>query len=227
MSVSNTSRSFDDNQSDEQSPTVSTVSPLEHPSISPSEKSAQFPAQTHRQSSDLQYMHHNLSHNNVLPPHMRQDYSVNMSSRHLHMSTPVIKVLASRQNHSQHHLQMHRNITSNPPQSYGPLHNGGTASTSESPNLSAMVWPSPNSALPGPSTMDFSSYPDPGYHNHMFFPSNNMRRPQSTEPEEWSLRSRHANNHTHFGNHIQVGNEWNIGISMNVPDVKPERAFAM
>lgn len=227
-SVSSTGRSFDDEHSDEQSPTVSTVSPLDHSSISPSEKSAQFPAQVQRQSSDLHYMAHSVNHGSGLPHHMRHDYPINMHGHHLQVPLPASNVFPHGQTHSQHQLQVHRNnITSNQPQSYGTSHTNGSVTTSESPNLSGMVWPPSHGTLPGSSAMDFSSYPDPGYQNHMFFPTNNMRRPQSTEPEEWSLRSRHANNHTHYGNHIQMGNEWNMGINMNVSEVKAERAFAM
>lgn len=226
--MSTAGRSFDDNQSDVQSPSTSAVSPQEHSSISPTEKSAQFPAQTHRQPSDLQYMNHSLGQSNTIPPHMRHEYPMNMNARHVQLNTSLSNMFPHGHNHNQHSSQMQRNnITSILPTSYGPSQSNGAVSTGDSPHLSSMVWPSPGGALPSPSTLDFSNYPDPGYHNHMFFPGNNMRRPQSTEPEDWSLRSRHASNHAHFGNHIQLGNEWNVGMNMNVSEVKSERAYAM
>lgn len=75
--------------------------------------------------------------------------------------------------------------------------------------------------------MDYSSYPDPGYNNHMFFTGNIVRRPQSTEPEDWALRNRHAGTQMNYGAHVQFGNEWNVGVNFNMPEVKTEKAYAL
>jgi len=74
--------------------------------------------------------------------------------------------------------------------------------------------------------MDFGGYPDPTYGGQqMFFPGNGMRRPQSTEPEDWSLRSnRNSNNHNQNNfNHMHMSHDWN----MPMPDIKQEMAYAM
>lgn len=256
-SVSTAGQSFDDNQPEAQSSPTSTTSPRESSTTSPTEELPQFPSQMHRQLSNIHYMSQGHSHNTAIPPHMRNEYSMNMNGRHNHIPTTSSNTYPNipphnqhqHQHQNQHQLQMQRlSITSNPTaHTYAPPQpleppptNGnipGTVSTTDSPHLTTMAaWPSPNPALPSPSTMDFSSYPDPGYNAHMFYPSNNIRRPQSTEPEDWSLRSRqhhqaNVNSHTHYGNHMQLSGEWNVGIPMNVNvnvnEVKGERAYAM
>lgn len=239
-SISTTGRSFDDNQSEAHSSRASSASLQESSTTSPAEDMPQFPPHLHRQSSNVHYVNHNHNHGIAIPPHMRNEYSMTINGRHNHIPATSSNTFTNMTPHNPHQLQMQRNsITSNPTShshSYGPPQplepppaNNTVSTTNDSPHLSAMAWPSPSAALPSPSAMDFSSYPDPGYNTHMFYPaSNNIRRPQSTEPEDWSLRgNRHLNSNTHYGNHMQFSGEWNVGIPMNVAEVKPERAYAM
>lgn len=205
--------------------------------MSPHHEIAQLPPQLSRHSSDPRYVGppQILNHGNAIPPHMRTEYSLNPVNRHNQIRETPSTAYNGVPIHNQQQLQLQRMIArSNPtsqsyctPQPLEPPTTNGMAISSDSPHLSALVWPSPNGTLPSPSTLDYSNYPEPGYNNHMYFANNNMRRPQSTEPEDWSLRSRHSNNQMHYGAHMQMGSEWNMGMGMNAPEIKTERTFAL
>jgi len=90
-----------------------------------------------------------------------------------------------------------------------------------------MSWGSPGHGnLPSPIPMDFSNYPDPNLHFNagMYFTNNSLRRPQSTEPEDWTLRNNRYSN-SHFNHHMQMAADWtNMPIAA---EIKQERgAFA-
>lgn len=173
----------------------------------------------HRQSQDFNYMTQNQS----ISSHLRNEYGMPVRHPSTIGSTPI------------HHFtsapQSRPNITSNPaaygpPQPLEPPANG-TISGGGSPHMAAMSWASPNhGGLPSPSQMDFGSYPDPslGGQQHMYFGGGGTRRPQSTEPEEWSLRtSRNPNsNLNHHTMHMMP--DWG---AMGIAEIKQERAYAM
>lgn len=205
---------LDESYSDAQSSGTSTTPSAENQSsTNPDTETSAIPLQ--RQSSDFQYMMQNQS----LPPHIRSEYGVPLR-HHPSMSTHSV------QNYTGMPL-IRPNITSNPtafgpPQPLEPPANG-TASGAASPHMTNLGWGSPNNGLPSPNPMDFGTYPDPVYGQQMFFPGNGMRRPQSTEPEDWSLRStRNPNNN--FNHHMHLTHDWS---ALPVTEVKQERAFAM
>lgn len=201
-----------DDYSDTRSSRTSTASPQDAPSISPNDDLSNMTM--HRQPQEFNYMPQNQS----IPPHVRNEYSMSMRQN------PSISSIGST-NYA--NAPSRTSITSNPaaygpPQPLEPPANG-TASGGASPHLSAIGWGSPtHGGLPSPGGLDFGSYPDPSYGGQqIFFPGNNMRRPQSTEPEDWSLRStRNPNNNF---NHMNMGHDW----TTLMPEIKQERAFAM
>lgn len=213
LSIPSTSHSGDDGYSDSRSSRNSTASLQDQPSISPNDEAHQLGLQ--RQSQDYNYM----AHNNSLPPHMRSEYTLGMRHAQTVDAAPANYTSAP---------QPRTSITSNPT-SYGPPQPleppaNGTASDGASPHISAMGWGSPTHGnLPSPTAMDFANYPDPTYGGQqLYFPGNGMRRPQSTEPEDWSLRSnRNQNNYHH---HLNMGHDWN---AMQMPEIKQERTYAM
>ncbi|KAK5958679.1 hypothetical protein OHC33_000522 [Knufia fluminis] len=215
--------SAEDTYSETRSSRASTGSPSDPPTISPNDEMPQM--SLHRQSQDFKYIPQQQS----LPPHMRNEYSMPMMHNHNHnhnhnLHNPSVSSATTNFTSAP---QPRASITSNPT-SYGPPQPleppaNGTASGNASPHMSTMGWGSPtHGGLPSPTAMDFSGYPDPTYGGQqMFFPGSGMRRPQSTEPEDWSLRgNRNANNNF---NHMHMGHDWN----MPMPEIKQERAYAM
>lgn len=212
------SRSADGSFSDAQSSRTSTVSPRDQLSISPIIEMPQMPqmsVQMHRQSQDFSYMQQNHS----LLPHLRTDY---LQTRHNQLGIQPMPTFTSAPQAPPRSI-----ITSNPsnfgpPQPLEPPTNG-TGSGGASPHMSNMGWGSPgHGGLPSPIPMDFSSYPDPSFNNvaGMYYAGNGMRRPQSTEPEDWSLRNNRFSNN-HFNHHLQMASDWTV-MPTGV-DVKQER----
>jgi Zinc finger, C2H2 type len=178
-----------------------------------------------RSGSDYGFMPQNSS----LPPHMRTDYQQQPSPR----STPSISgpTLASLTSN----LQSRPSPTSHPnpygpPQPLEPPANG-TVSGSASPHMGPLGWGSPNhESLASPSSMGNFAYPDPGFGgSHLYYPGSSIRRPQSTEPEDYGIRPRgsHAAQLNHAGQiqgHVPMSAEWSsIPVGM---DMKQER-YAM
>lgn len=171
--------------------------------------------QHQRQSSDFSF----LQHSQAMPPHLRNEYGIQLP----HSSSMRTTI------QSYSHLPQSRpSITSNPA-SFGPPQpleppTNGTASGGGSPHMTTMGWGSPtNGVLPSPNPLDFGSYPDPAYSTQqIYFPSTNMRRPQSTEPEDWSLRS--TRNHNNGFNHQLHMPDWG---ALPLGDIKQEKAYAL
>ena len=148
-----------------------------------------------RQSQDFGYM----PQNGALPPHMRNDFSQNSPRSSQAMNSTSLSAFTSAPQH--HQQQQQRPSLTSHPAAYGPPQPleppaNGTASGSGSPHLTALGWGSPNS--PGP--IDSFPYPDlphPSYPNatshQLYYPGSNIRRPQSTEPEDYGLRPRTNN----------------------------------
>lgn len=72
-----------------------------------------------------------------------------------------------------------------------------SGSSASSPHLSHAGWQSPSSsAMPSPPPANFA-YPDPdpyggqlGMAQHMYYQNSNIRRPQSSEPEQYDMKGR-------------------------------------
>lgn len=151
-----------------------------------------------------------------LPAHMRNDYGY-----HINQSMAL----------SASYAPLSRSQPTSNPADYPSAHPVETAtgmnviggSNGTPPHNPSMPWlTSMEGSLPSPSQLDFNGYPDPAYGGQtMFFPGGGMRRPQSTEPEDWSLRTMRqpVNNF----NQMSLP-DW---TSITMPEVKQERAYAM
>ncbi|EXJ61152.1 uncharacterized protein A1O5_11944 [Cladophialophora psammophila CBS 110553] len=191
----------------------STASPADRTlSISPNSELPPIAIGIQRQGSDYGF----LPQTHSLPPHMRSDFGQN-SPR----STPPLTT-HSLQNYTSAPQQ--RPTTSHPP-AYGPPQPleppaNGTASGSASPHLGALVWGSPGSGtLPTPSPLDNYGYPDPAYGGHsLYYPGSAIRRPQSTEPEDYGLRPRHG----HMSHPVAIPGDW-TSMPLALQDNRQER----
>lgn len=67
--------------------------------------------------------------------------------------------------------------------------------------------------------VDNYAYPDPGYGGHpMYYPGSSIRRPQSTEPEDYGIRPRHP----HMAHHVPISADWSA-MPIAVQDTRQER----
>ncbi|KAF1950924.1 hypothetical protein CC80DRAFT_509291 [Byssothecium circinans] len=167
---------------------LNTPSPNDRPlSLSPA---AGMPAGVvpgmHRQNSDYAYM----GQMNV-PPHLRNE---------MPQPSPRASPALTPQSYTSSVSNSRPAITSHP-SGYGPPqileppasanHNqSGNNSAHGSPHMSAVGWQSPSQqALPSPSAGDNGYvYPEPQYNpqHNMYYQNNNIRRPNSTEPDHYS-----------------------------------------
>ncbi|KAF2020676.1 hypothetical protein BU24DRAFT_403768 [Aaosphaeria arxii CBS 175.79] len=189
-------RSDADEFSETASP-LGTPSPNERPlSLSPA---AGMPAGVvpgmHRQNSDYAYM----GGMNV-PPHLRNE-----------MPQPSPRASPSLTTQSYQPVGNQRPTITSHPTGYGPPqileppasanHNqsGGTTSANGSPHMGAMGWQSPSQhALPSPGSGDNGYvYPEPQYgqpNNSIYYSNPNIRRPHSTEPEQYNPNQQRMGN---------------------------------
>lgn len=165
----------------------------------------------HRRPSELGY----LQPNGSFPPHLRHDFQ--QPSPRLSPGIPSPSLTGSFSNIPQHRPSLTSHPTGyGPPQPLEPPANNdhrNTGSAGASPHLSGMGWGSPsNPSMPSPSAIDAYSYPDPTYGGApLYYPGSNIRRPQSTEPDQYETRPRnHPNNITtsNISNNVPVGTEW-------------------
>jgi Zinc finger, C2H2 type len=171
-----------------------------------------------RSGSEFGYLPHNPS----LPPHMRNDYQQQPSPR----STPSMNVpsLASFTSAPQPQMSPTSHPAAyGPPQPLEPPANG-TASGSASPHMGPLGWGSPrHGSLPSPGSLGNYDYPDPGFGGpSLYFPPHGpIRRPQSTEPEDYGIRPRgsHAAN---LANHVPMTADWS-SMPVNMHDARQER----
>lgn len=172
-----------------------------------------------RQGSDYQLFAQNAG----MPAHMRNEYSASLTRSASSMGN------VHQANYTG--IPPHRNTMTSHPTSYGPPQTlepptAGTGSGGASPHLAGMGWASPNNGgLASPGGLDTYAYNDPtaAYGTQsLYYPGSNIRRPQSTEPDDYGLRSRHMG---HLGHHLQMGTEWSPIPNMH--EIKQERAFAM
>lgn len=191
----------------------STASPADRTlSVSPNSELPPMTNGMQRQGSDYGY----IPQTHSLPPHMRSDYS---------QTAP--RATPSMAGHSLQHFtsapQQRPPTTSHPP-SFGPPQpleppTTGTGSGNASPHLGALGWVSPSTGnLPGSSSMDNYAYPEPAFGGpNMYYSGSSIRRPQSTEPEDYGLRARHP----HMAHHVPITADWNMPLA--VQDSRQER----
>ncbi|KIX04205.1 uncharacterized protein Z518_07759 [Rhinocladiella mackenziei CBS 650.93] len=191
----------------------STASPADRTlSVSPNSELPPMANGMQRQGSDYGY----LPQSHGLPPHMRSDFQQNASR-----SSPSLNghTLQNYTSAPQQRPTTSHPTTYGPPQPLEPPANG-TGSGSASPHLGALGWGSPStSTLPNPPAMDNYSYPDAGYASHqLYYPGSSIRRPQSTEPEDYGIRPRHP----HMAHHVPLTADWSA-MPLAVQDNRQER----
>lgn len=131
-----------------------------------------------RHPADFQYMN-----NSSLPVHLRGDYMQNPNQ-----PPPTTAAYSNGMRPTSHPIGYGPPPTLEPPAN--PPSAGG------SPHMGSVGWHSP-SHMPSPTSQNSSYvYPDPDPYNnqaamgHMFYPNSNMRRPQSTEPDNYEQKPR-------------------------------------
>ncbi|KAF2089494.1 hypothetical protein K490DRAFT_37535 [Saccharata proteae CBS 121410] len=182
-------RSDADEYSETGSP-LPTPSPNQRPlSLSPAAGMPVVPAM-HRQASDFAYVG---SMN--MPPHMRSE---------LQQPSPRSSPSLSSQTYTTMAPQARPTITSHPT-GYGPpsvlepptsTNHAQPGSANGSPHMANMGWQSPaQQNMPSPGPGDSYTYPEPHYGAsapNMYYPQPGLRRPNSTEPNEYDPRQRMA-----------------------------------
>ncbi|KAF7712298.1 Zinc finger C2H2 type domain-containing protein [Penicillium ucsense] len=164
----------------------STPSPSHHASLSPGE----LPPLTMHRSADY-YMS-----TGSLPPHIRNDFG---------QGSPRASPTASSPSLSSYGSAPHPrpSMTSNPygpPQPLEPPANNDHRpnSVTGSPHMTSMGWASPShGTMPSPGSVNDFAYPEPSHSSyptsmppHMYFPNSTIRRPNSTEPDNYETKSR-------------------------------------
>lgn len=216
--LSNTPTSISQHQdgdfSDNASSQNSTESPGQRPiSMSPTHELPPIP-NLPRQTTEYGF----IPQNGALPPHMRNDFSQSSPRPSPGMNSNSLSGYTSAPHHRPS-LTSHP-AAYGPPQPLEPPANG-TASGSGSPHLTALGWGSPNhGSMPSPGPIDNFPYPDlphPSYAaatHQLYYPGSNIRRPQSTEPEDYGLRPRNSNSHNILNHNMSptgMGNSMSPG----------------
>lgn len=160
----------------------------------------------------------------IMPPHIRGDFHQGATRTPHPIHTGPMPSFGST---SQPGLQMNLHPSGFRP----PQHVEQQSSANEgthSPHMSGMGWTTDNNTGMTNSTgMEAYPYQDPSpYNGHaLYYPGSNIRRPQSTEPEDYGMRQRFMGHHL-GGNGMPIaGTEWNQ-LPINIHDVKQERAYA-
>ncbi|KAL6240959.1 hypothetical protein RBB50_012054 [Rhinocladiella similis] len=190
----------------------STASPADRTlSVSPNTELPPTTNGMQRQGSEYGY----LGQNHSLPPHLRPDFQQNPTRQ-----TPTMN---GQPLHNFTSAPQQRPTTARP-QNFGPPQPmeppaSGTGSGNASPHMNNLGWNAQNPGnMPTSAAMDNYAYPDPGYGGHpIYYPGSNIRRPQSTEPEEYGIRPRH-----HMGHHMPVAPDWGA-MPIAVQDNRQER----
>lgn len=169
----------------------STPSPAHHPTMSP--------------AGDLPPLHMPRSVSDYygsgpLPPHLRGDFSQASPRASPTTTSPSLSSYGSAP-------PVRPSMTSHPtgygpPQPLEPPANNDHRpnSVNGSPHMTSLGWASPShTSIPSPGSAHEFGYPDPSgptYASsmppHMYFPNSTIRRPASTEPENYELKPRMA-----------------------------------
>lgn len=160
-----------------------------------------------------------LQPNGSFPPHLRADFQ-HASPR----SSPGLASPSLAGSLHNNHLPPHRPSLTSHPTGYGPpqpleppanTDHRSVNSVGGSPHLSGIGWGSPsNPNMPSPSAIEAYAYPDPGFGGGpLYYPGSNIRRPQSTEPDQFETKPRmHP---TNLAGNLPEGADWSgMPISM-------------
>jgi len=152
--------------------------------LSPSPHSELAPMNGMRHPGDYPYMN-----NSSLPGHLRGDY-------HAPNQPPPTTVSYSNGMRPTSHP-----VTYGPPSTLEPpanMEQRQPGSVTGSPHMGSVGWQSPShNNMPSPSHSNGFTYPDPDpFGGNFHYPnpnSSNIRRPQSTEPNEYDIKPRMGN----------------------------------
>lgn len=171
---------------------TSTPSPgRRNSSLSPPNEAPRMP-NVNRHSVDFTYMPsgplpHHLRHD-LQPPSLRSSPSIGSPTLSAYGGPPP----ASNQHRPS--LTSHPAIYGPPPVLEPPTHpeHRHSGSSGSSPHLSSVGWQSPIPSMGSP-TRDSYLYPEPPFSQsapHLYYPNSNLRRPQSTEPDQYETKPR-------------------------------------
>lgn len=172
---------------------TSTPSPgRRNASLSPSSEATRMP-NMNRHSVDYSYMT-----SGPLPHHLRHDLQTpSLRSSPSSIGSPTLSAYGGAPPGPGQHrpsLTSHPAIYGPPPVLEPPTHaeHRHTGSSGSSPHLSSVGWQSPIPTMGSP-TRDSYAYPEPPFAQsapHLYYPNSNLRRPQSTEPNEYESKPR-------------------------------------
>ncbi|MCJ1416569.1 hypothetical protein MMC32_002907 [Xylographa parallela] len=157
-------------------------------SMSPSSEATQMPMLP-RQHSEFSYLH-----SGSLPPHMRGDVQQSSPRSSPSSTSPSLSAYGSN-HHNRPSLTSHPSMYGPPPTLEPPTHQEHRQpnSISGSPHLSSMGWQSPaHTSMGSPGHVEYM-YPEPPFGAptpHLYYPNSSIRRPQSTEPDQYEMKPR-------------------------------------
>ena len=128
-----------------------------------------------------------------LPPHVRAGMQQPSPRSSPSASSPTLSAFSGNSFPHRPSLTSHPMLPVLEPPAYHDLRQ--PSSGSGSPHLGTPGWNSPvhPGNLPSPGQCDAGySYPEPPYQTgqHLYYPNSNLRRPQSTEPDQYELKPR-------------------------------------
>lgn len=166
----------------------STPSPGQHPSMSPGGELP--PLNMHRSAGDY-YMG-----TGPIPPHVRGDFPQGSPRASPTATSPSLSSYGSAPH-------VRPSMTSHPYAPPQPLEPPATSdhrpnSVNGSPHMTSLGWASPShGSMPSPGSANDFTYPEPSgpayptsMPPHMYFPNSTIRRPTSTEPDNYDMKSR-------------------------------------
>lgn len=173
----------------------STPSPAQRTSMSPG---SELPPMNMHRPGDY-YMG-----NSSIPPHVRGDFQ-QASPRSSPTATSPSLSTFNAPPHSRPSMTSHPSAYG-PPQPLEPPANNDHRPSSVgggSPHMGSVGWASPTHSLPSPGSPHEYSYPEPSgspyagnMPHQMYFPNSTIRRPGSTEPENYEMKPRVASGDT-------------------------------
>ncbi|KAL8968945.1 MAG: hypothetical protein Q9183_002234 [Haloplaca sp. 2 TL-2023] len=173
---------------------TSTPSPgRRNASLSPTSEAPRL-ANMNRRSADFSYLPPG-----AFPHHLRHDLQSPSSRSSPSIGSPTLSAYGGPPPASNQHrpsLTSHPVMYGPPPVLEPPTHpeHRHSGSSGSSPHLSSMGWQSPIPGMGSP-TRDAFAYPEPPYAQvapHLYYPNSNLRRPQSTEPDQYETKPRMA-----------------------------------
>ena len=166
-------------------------------SMSPNSDMAPLNNMQHNMQRQMQEPYLPYMNNSSLPAHLRNEYAQH------HVPSQNAPMQPNQQAYMGHQQSQQAPRPTSHPQGYGPPQileppanpQSAGGSTGGSPHMSNAGWGSPSHGnnMPSPNSQaNGYMYPDPEYGNvgHMYYPNSNLRRPQSTEPDQYESKPR-------------------------------------